>query len=279
MKRLNSFFIFFSIFFYSFTTYAWDRLPHMVIASIAYQNLTSKAQTNVNQLVATLKNEYPDMTSYLRLGYWADEIRAEKVGAFSSWHFIDNAWSGDGTPIKNVITTDNAVWAIGVSETPIGNTALYPIDRARFLAFLTHIVGDIHQPLHSSTRFSAKFPNGDAGGTHYNIVYNGSSDGIHYFWDGGVTFFNSPDTEQNATQLANQIMQAYPPSYFGNKVNDLNPANWSQEGLAIAQSFVYTIPEGGTPTAAYIATGRQISQQRVALAGYRLAAVLNQLLG
>jgi len=261
------------------TTYAWYHLPHMVITSIAYQNLTPTARQNFDKLVVVLENEYPSVvTSYLDFGPWADTIRSDGVGHYSRWHFIDNAWSGDGTPTHNVITTDNSVWAITACQAPIKNTQLYPIDRARFLALLTHIVGDSHQPEHSSTRFAKNFPNGDIGGTQYIIAFNGGTDGIHYLWDGGVNFFNSADTHANAIIVANQLMAAYPPSYFGDKVNDLDPYDWAQEGLAIAESFVYTVAENATPTPAYFTEGSSISQQRVTLAGYRLAAILNQLL-
>src|SRR5262249_46203752 len=36
--------------------------------------------------------------------------------------------------------------------------------RARALCWVLHLVGDIHQPLHTVSRFSADFPKGDKGG-------------------------------------------------------------------------------------------------------------------
>lgn len=259
-------------------SYAWTKLPHMVIASIAYDNLKPHVAQNINTLVAALNKEYPRINTFLDLSNWADEIREEEVSAFTRWHFIDQSWSADGVPIQNLVTTDNAIWAIGVSSPVVQNKQVSLPDRARFLAFLTHIVGDIHQPLHASTRFSKNHRHGDLGGNEYKIIYQGTSESIHYFWDDGVTYFRAEPTSQKAMEMAKHIMQDYPKSYFGPQVDDLDQNDWAQESLTIAKNFVYNAAEQSTPSAAYIAAGKKIAEQRVALAGYRLAALLNQLL-
>ena len=37
------------------------------------------------------------------------------------------------------------------------------------LRLLIHYIGDIHQPLHSSDRYSRDHPNGDRGGNQFSI--------------------------------------------------------------------------------------------------------------
>ena len=37
-------------------------------------------------------------------------------------------------------------------------------EKAIYLTWLMHLVGDIHQPLHCAAVFSEQFPNGDKGG-------------------------------------------------------------------------------------------------------------------
>lgn len=276
--RLRNILVFLILSIFTIPSFAWTKLGHMVIASIAYEYLKPSVQQKVNTLVTTLKQEYPQVDSFLLLSYWPNELREEEVNEFTRWHYIDQSWSGDGTPIINLITTDNAIWAIDISAPVVSNPEINTIERARYLGFLVHIVADVHQPLHVSTRFSKAHRNGDAGGTEYDINYQGISIPIHYFWDTGVTFFNSIENQQNATLIAKHVMQDYPPNYFATQIRDLDPANWAKEGLSIAKSFVYAVPEHSAPTPSYIAAGRKISEERVALAGYRLAALLNQLL-
>ena len=56
---------------------------------------------------------------------------------------------------------------------------------------------------------------------------------------------------------------------------------WIDESVTLAKYFVYTIgPEGTgsskpTPSPAYRDTSKEIARHRVALGGYRLAALLN----
>jgi hypothetical protein len=51
-----------------------------------------------------------------------------------------------------------------------------------------------------------------------------------------------------------------------------------KEGLKVSQDHVYTVQENQTPTNGYIEGGKQVAEQRAALAGYRLANLLNTLL-
>ena len=62
------------------------------------------------------------------------------------------------------------------------------IDKAMALAWVFHLVGDVHQPLHTSALFTTQFPNGDQGG---NLIFirtraNANTTRLHSFWDGLV---------------------------------------------------------------------------------------------
>jgi hypothetical protein len=51
------------------------------------------------------------------------------------------------------------------------------------LRLLIHYIGDIHQPLHATSRFTSKYPEGDRGGNSFALT---SSDGVtqlHALWD------------------------------------------------------------------------------------------------
>jgi len=53
------------------------------------------------------------------------------------------------------------------------------------MRLMIHIIGDIHQPLHTSALFSKEFPKGDLGGNLFEIIYlkKKSYKELHEFWD------------------------------------------------------------------------------------------------
>ncbi|HEV2764610.1 MAG TPA: S1/P1 nuclease, partial [Pyrinomonadaceae bacterium] len=58
---------------------------------------------------------------------------------------------------------------------------------------------------------------------------------------------------------------------------NVDPHDWAVESNQIARSFAYArIREGEAPSKAYEEEARRIVSERMALAGYRLAEVLNR---
>lgn len=262
----------------SYPADAWNSLGHMIIANIAYQSLKPANREKVDELASYLQEEYPDVLSFLHMAFWADTLRSQKIEMFTHWHYIDKPFSTDGTVLKNIMDTDNAVWAIDNIKPIIKNTRANPYERARFLAFFIHIVGDMHQPLHTVSYMSSIYPDGDQGGNLYFVRYNSMRVKLHYLWDGGLGVFEIPINPDNIEHLTKMIMNKYPPKYFGEKINDIDTVHWSDEGMTNAKKYVYTIPREQTPSDEYINIGRKISEQQVALAGYRLGSLLNTLL-
>lgn len=270
-------------FLFSFSSLlAWNAVGHMVIAQIAYDKLNPNAKKKVDVMVGDLGKEYPEIVSFYQLGPWADNLRSQKIDIYSHWHYTDMAFSVDDTPVKNITDTDNVVWAIGKIKPIVSNDKANPFERARFLALLVHVVSDIHQPLHTSSRISAKTPNGDQGGNLYYIKYpvaKPQTMPIHRLWDQGIDIFSIDGSSETITALSHQIMSLYPETYFPNKKLTSNVDMWANEGLSVSKSFVYSATENQVPSEAYLKTARQLAQEKAALAGYRLATMLNELLG
>ena len=101
---------------------------------------------------------------------------------------------------------------------------------------------------------------------------------LHHIWDGGVGAFDNSSTPEEVEMMARDIEKRYPANYFGNRVTDLNPKDWAKEGMEVAKKYVYSTPKEQDVSSNYVENGRQIAEQEVALAGYRLAGVLNKLL-
>ncbi len=265
----------------SFQSFAWNALGHEVIANIAYDHLNPKARETVDQLVSQFSKEYPTFTTFNQLAIWPDKLREQKIESFTHWHYIDFPFSEDGTELKNIADTDNIIWALPLIETPLANVKANPYERARFLAFLTHFIGDIHQPLHTTSRISAKYPNGDQGGNLFYLKYPANDPktiSLHTLWDQGMDLFTGDTSDENINTLAQSITTHFPESYFGTKINDVDPNHWGQEGFTISTTLVYATPEKAVPNEYYLIDAHRMCEERVALAGYRLAKVLNDLL-
>lgn len=82
-------------------------------------------------------------------------------------------------------------------------------ERALFARYVVHLVGDIHQPLHSVALFNETYPKGDVGGNLLKVVLkNGTTSNFHSYWDAGAYILQNdswaitrPMNLQNLTAL------------------------------------------------------------------------------
>lgn len=136
------------------------------------------------------------------------------------------------TLLSSVQVVNNAIKVLSAN---INQTTA---ERALFARYLVHIVGDIHQPLHSVSMYNETFPSGDRGGNSLKIVLlNGTTQNLHAFWDSGAFrvqndnwFINRPMDLQNTTALkavANSWISIYG-SQIENLSQNLDPNVWAQ---------------------------------------------------
>src|SRR2546429_31742 len=147
-------------------------------------------------------------------------------------------------------------------------------------AGLLPLVGDTPQPLHCSSRVTPDdppLPRGDEGGNTFRLDDNRN---LHGYWDRILGEAIAPDPGEDsiayADRIADRIERAHPLAAPAAATDVLG---WAQEGLRLAQTVVYAgVTRGGAPSAAYEAEALNVSERRIALAGYRLAALLNEAL-
>lgn len=274
--------ILFYIVIFSISAFSWDSTGHRVIAQIAYAHLTPTVKNKIDQLTQLLDQNYPPPSRFLFASTWADQIKNDDVSAFNSWHFINYPFSNDNTALRQP-EYQNVVWAIAQSQKVLQSTKANNYEKAIFLRFLLHFAGDAHQPLHCAELYNKEFPEGDGSGNLYPIKDNNSPN-LHAYWDQGLGLFRMygkryPLTNRETGTLAAKIQQDYPLNYFGNQATDINPVDWAQQSFVLAKNFAYNIPENGVPSADYNNQGQKIVEQQIALAGYRLANLLNQIFG
>ena len=184
------------------------------------------------------------------------------------WHFIDTPFTVDGTALP-AIPTPNAQERIALFRTVLASTSPEEL-KSYDLTWLLHLVGDIHQPLHATTRVSKINPEGDAGG---NLVkLDCAKCELHFYWDDLLGTGNDLKT---VIQAARKLPKAKPALAAKSDEKD-----WIAEGFQQAQQTVYAPPIGPgdgpfTLTSEYKKNAEMLARQRVALAGARLANLLN----
>jgi hypothetical protein len=140
---------------------------------------------------------------------------------------------------------------------------LVPANEARFF----------DKPLHSTTRVSVIKLDGDDGDDGGNGVKLTSPANLHTFWDDVLGGGNAPSTALNAILTLPNAPAA---------ANDLNVSDWIKESFDAAKQTAYKSPPIGpgtgafTLTLAYKTAARNLAEKRIALAGARLAKILNE---
>lgn len=247
---------------------AWNLKGHRLVAEIAYDHMSAHAKLRFDALNHALDIVYP-VEDFVSAASWLDMLRyAYTVSWYDKMHYIDKAFSNDGSVLPPVDKV-NAIWAINKSIETIQSKKTLPFDKGLALRVLIHVTGDLHQPLHATTKVSARLPEGDAGGNLFRLKHNEVGDNLHSYWDKGAGLLLN-----NSTLTARQIESAYPCSAFQ---SSLDSSQWMEESYQLAIKKVYAIQEGHKPSKNYQKTAQKIAKKRIAQAGCRLASLLNQM--
>ncbi len=259
---------------------AWIDTGHMVVADIAARDLRPAVRAKVDAL---LKIGGDVRTrDILGAACWADDTKTKENGV---WHYIDHYFRADGILTKGKDEPQNVVWAIEHFGRILQDKSSKESDRADALRFLLHFVGDVHQPLHAVARVTDALPEGDRGGNDFKFnefeLGGFQIKSLHFLWDIGgglLAKVTRPlDSSSVIDELATRLIQENPRSSYG-ELGVTDPKAWSEESMLLAESVVYGLPVQTRPGDRYLAMCQFVSGRRLALAGYRLADLLNQTL-
>jgi hypothetical protein len=287
----------------------------MLSAAIAYQVLQQENPPTIEKVKAVLEKhpwyanqwqarlqEVPladrDQVLFMQAARWADDIRTrDKVQNRPPWHYINFPFKPDGQPANvqarepesvNILTAMAENKSVVRSQNDAERKAIA-------LAWLFHLVGDIHQPLHTAQLFTVDYPKGDRGGNEICVraTEAGQSMDLHRFWDGVTT------SSSNLTRLRNEASalrnrQGFQRSQLTELANT-DFESWAKESFEIATKFAYRngrpigISKGENKDCrdvqaapmlpvGYVVNVSRIADRRVILAGYRLADLLRLVL-
>jgi len=208
-----------------------------------------------------------DSTATANTGY-SDKARHKY------WHFIDVPFSPDNTTLGLVpypnVETETAVFRQTLSSSAALKLKSYDV------VWLLHLVGDIHQPLHCTSRFTSSEPHGDSGGNAVKFCSTtdqSCTGNLHSFWDNLLG--PSSATPQQVAVVAAALAAVTVSN------DDLDVHTWVDESFALAQSVTYANPPVGNGAGpfrydqSYADSAKGVAEKRVVQAGLRLANILN----
>ncbi|MBV9761669.1 MAG: S1/P1 nuclease [Acidobacteriaceae bacterium] len=182
MRRLLSVLLSLSIL-WPLPAYPWWETGHQVVARIAAAHLTSAARTRLARILDVPDTPDAIAEALAKASTWADETKNEtKTG---SWHYIDLAIQDHKSDIPGRCKDDNCapvrirLFAEQLAGHPAhpANTQWSQLDALRYLV---HLVGDIHQPLHTIS-------DADLGGNCELLdPLVGKAKNLHALWDGEI---------------------------------------------------------------------------------------------
>ena len=300
---------------------AWNKRGHMIVAAQAWEQLNSASRIAVGRLLRHNPNysgwtngiavQDRDRVAFIRAAAWPDDIKNssyESDGnqpppgprAFRNtgyddclqhkyWHYKDIPLSVD-RPTKPVPDTSadrqppspNAETQIAAFARILADSQASDQLKSYDLAWLIHLVGDVHQPLHATSRFLPVDRNGDDGGLGVRIRCDEPRcSGLHSYWDGALdnawySVTDAPSDEDRA-RLALAKQPNPDPAQAANR----SPADWMRESFELAVSQVYRTPIGNglgsfTITEDYRLNAKEVAERRATLAAARLANLINR---
>jgi hypothetical protein len=249
-------------------TGAWGPEGHRIVGQAAFGLLDAAARAEVLAIFDLPPGADPDAALDTACN-WPDSIREEPGWRWSApLHYVNVSRLGGGyqrerdCPDGRCVTEGILEYA---SRLGYGGSANSADERYQALAFVCHLVADLHQPLHAGFR-------DDRGGNNVQVEYRGEEMNLHRFWDAGVVRTHLRDESEMVDWLtaagARVAAQDWKPG---------DVVEWTNESHALAAGSAY--PAGRVIDDAFADRSWSVTVVQWERAAGRLAQVLNAVLG
>lgn len=188
MQKLSAFFFLLFILMPFKQALAFGGLGHQLICQLAYEQLPATQQQKLDNLLQQLnnkdkqaiaefvKNKSPNSLTFAQSCTWADAIKKRsEYNRYKSWHYI-NVTRDTKDIHQNSCTQDCITKGIAYHRKQLQQLTNTQ-QKIKALMFLSHWLGDIHQPLHVS--FAS-----DLGGNKTKVSsIDDQCTSMHWLWD------------------------------------------------------------------------------------------------
>jgi len=253
---------------------AWGNDGHRIIGEIAWSEMAPRTRAGLESLLVL--DGYPTLAQTCT---WADTYarRFERYDWLRPYHYMNGDPRADGLDLVRDCPTGRCVlggitrWAAQLRAADAGVE-----ERSFALAMLTHLVGDIHQPLHVA------HPDGRGGNNTFPVFF-GEVRNLHWVWDVGILRRSWPsknrtDRRSKWTSAAASLRDSIDPQDRTSWRRNLDPLSWGNESLDQAKRHAFDVEQGEPLGEDYVRTTAPVVERRLQMAGVRLAALLDTLL-
>jgi hypothetical protein len=281
--------------------WSWNNQGHMATGAIVYDVLARSDPGALSYILAFAKflpqrdrmdaalqglaGSAHDRVLFEYLARWPDDVRG---GPFDhpDWHYAVQVVTLRWGPLR--FTVGKARQAYDASMATLQDPRASLRDKAIATAWIIHIVGDIHQPLHTATRLVAPdFAMTDRAGTSgfVRLEAGGEARTLHDAWDSAADLPGPEAAAADALAARLEEGGVISPAAVASSSGDYDALfrEWWRESYALALSSTYAgegRKEAPRPkdarllSQAYQARARRIAEGRIRLSGWRAAASL-----
>lgn len=295
-----------------FSATAWDDAGHKLSTYIAWEQMSPPAREKAFKLLMNAPEDAHLSVFYLQdsrsaaakqrelfmlASTWADIVRdrdfKNRYAKYhkGDWHYADTFWrvtNGKVDVLENFAEPKGkAVEQLFAFDKLLRDPAASDADKSIALAWVLHLGGDIHQPMHTSARVTETEPKGDQGGNLFLLSAKDATGedrlNLHWFWDSivrrNIPRVNDACDSDYLPPIAQAMMKKYPLAKMQNRLKLGKFDDWQQEGFRIASTKFYpaSLKIGVAPSEDYKKMAFEIAEEQIALAGYRMGAMLNQI--
>lgn len=237
-------------------SFGWSQKGHDTVAFIAENHLTPATKAAVDSLL--------DGKSIVYWSNWLDNASHTPEYAYSkTWHYknIDADQTFRSAPL---LPSGDIVRAINEQVAVLADTNIDDSRRALALKIVTHLLGDIHQPMHLGHA-------SDRGGNSWTVKYFKQPTNLHSLWDSRLV---ESGHKWSYTEWQQQIDRATP-AEVEVILTDAYPEHWAEETYEICKKVYETTPQDTNVSYDYIAQWTPTVEQQFLRGGLRLADILN----
>jgi hypothetical protein len=288
---------------------SWNDAGHQVVSLIAWDTLSPGQRVALVALMrqAEARTRLPGLYPvderpaavrarefFLRAATWPDLIRDVPELHHATWHHRSFYWRqerGLAIDLPDVeAPPENLLERLGRFVELLAAVSAPSRDRALAIAWVLHLVGDIHQPLHCSARVTAREPMGDHGGQDFGLPAfvsprpTADRYSLHAYWDDtldrAVPRGAGEPRHSYVRRAASIVVALHPRARLEGALKPGQFDAWARESLIEAQrAYPASLRRGEEPPAGYREMTARVIFRRLALAGYRLGLMLQEAAG
>jgi hypothetical protein len=241
--------------------FAWGHDGHAAVGILSIEQLSADTRLALQRVLGSI-----DEQTIVEACNWPDVVRKTAEWEWSyPLHYI-NIPPGESNYSESRDCPDQqcATEAIKKYALELGDQRASTETRRQAFAWLCHLVGDLHQPLHAGYAH-------DRGGNEFDITYKGEQTNLHDFWDRALIRDRAGDWRGLIGAVSN-----YPTVQTADNWTPVMVDHWTEESHKLKQKELY--PANPNITQSYADKSWAILPQRIITAVSRLASIIESVL-